>query len=195
MTDVGNLDETAIPAWGEYAILQSPQWFNPIAGKVTRHNIIGLTPVISNSVGSKVLLLDFNTGEVTIGRTGRFIVCGSTYVQGGIQASDANATVDVMGAIVIRIPPNPSVNPGIATHELRLGQNVVALSPAGNLQDSGFSFSGCTTLMLPTGTKISLRVGVFADNLTKGQFLKWQTRTDSAFNGAHLSIHEIPGGV
>ena len=195
MIDVGSPNEATIPAWGEYTILQSPQWFNPIAGKVTRHNIIGLSSVISNSVGTKVLLLDSNTGEVTIGRTGRFIVCGSTYIQGGIQASDANATIDVMGAIVIRIPPNLSPSPGIATHELRLGQNVVTLSPAGNLQDSGFSFSGCTTLMLPIGTKISLRVGVFADNLTKGQFLKWQTRTDSALNGAHLSIHEISGGV
>ncbi len=195
MTDVGSPNEATIPAWGEYAILQPPQWFNPIAGKVTRLNIIGLTTVISNSVGSKVLLLDPNVGEVTIGRTGRFIVCGSTYVQGGIQASDANATIDVMGAIVIRIPPNLPVNPGIATHELRLGQSVVTLSPSGNLQDSGFSFSGCTTLMLPVGTRISLRVGVFADNLTKGQFLKWQARNDSALNGAHLSIHEISGGI
>ncbi|MGV0027504.1 hypothetical protein [Phormidesmis priestleyi] len=49
--------------------------------------------------------------------------------------------------------------------------------------------------MLPAGTKVSLRVGIFADNLSKGQFLKWQTRTDSALNGANLSIHEISGGM
>jgi hypothetical protein len=49
--------------------------------------------------------------------------------------------------------------------------------------------------MLPTGTKLSLRVGVFADNLSTGQFLDWQTRADSAAGGANLSIHEIPGGV
>jgi hypothetical protein len=192
VTDQGT-DST--PAWGEYAIVQSPQMFAPIAGKVTRLNIVGLSKVASNSAGDAFLLLNPATGEVIIQRSGRFIVCGSTYVQGGITNSDPNATVDVMGAIVIRIPPNPIPNPGISTHELRLGQNVVALSPSGNLQDSGFSFSGCTTLMLPAGAKVSLRVGIFADNLSRGQFLKWQTRTDSALNGANLSIHEIPGGM
>ena len=184
-----------IPAWGEYAITQVPQRFTPIAGMVVRYNIVGLSKVASNSVGGAVLLLTPEVGEVLIQRVGRFIICGSTYVQGSIQNGDPNATIDVMGAIVIRIPPNPSPHPGIGSHELRLGQNVVALSQEGNLQDSGFSFSGCTTLMLPAGTKISLRVAVFADNLSTGQFLKWQTRADSAASGANLSIHEISGGI
>ncbi len=142
----------------------------------------------SNNAGDAFLLLNSATREVIIQRSGRFILCGSTYVQGWIANSDSNATVDVMGAIVIRIPPNPIPNPGVSTHELRLGQNVVALSPSGNFQDSGFSFSGCTTLMLPAGTKVSLKVGIFADNLSKGQFLKWQIRTDSALNGANRSV-------
>lgn len=195
MTEAGNQTELNVPAWGEYTITQSPQWFTPVVGKVTRYNIIGLSKVASNSAGEQFLILNPATGEVVIQRAGRFIICGSTYIQGAIQNGDRNATVDVMGAIVIRIPPNPSPNPGIGTHELRLGQNVVALSSEGNLQDSGFSFSGCTTLMLPALTKISLRVGIFADNLSSGQFLKWQTRIDSAGSGAHLSIHEILGGV
>lgn len=184
-----------MPAWAEYAIAQSPQMFAPTPGKVTRLNIVGLKKVASNSAGDEVLILTPETGEVVIQRAGRFIVCGSTYVQGSIQKGDRNATVDVMGAIVIRIPPNPSPDPGIGTHELRLGQNVVALSQDGELQDSGFSFSGCTALMLPAGTKVNLRVGIFADNLSKGQFVKWQTRIDSAGSGANLSIHEIPGGL
>lgn len=188
-------NQTAIPAWGEYTILQVPQWFTPIAGKVTRYNIIGLSQLAGNSVGNEVLQLNAQTGEVSIQRTGRFILCGATYVQGAIQKGDPNATVDVMGALIIRIPANPNPNPGISTHELRLGQYAVPLSAEGNLQDSGFSLSGCTTLMLPAGTKVSLRVGIFADNLSKGQFLKWQTRTDAAAGGANLSIHEIPGGL
>lgn len=188
-------NQVAIPAWGEYTILQVPQRFTPIAGKVTRYNIIGLSNIAGNSVGNAVLQLNPQTGEVSILRTGRFILCGSTYIQGSIQKGDPNATVDVMGALVIRIPPNPDPNPGISTHELRLGQYVVPLSADGNLQDSGFSLSGCTTLMLPVGAKVSLRVGVFADNLSRGVFLNWQARTDSAAGGANLSIHEIPGGL
>lgn len=195
VTEVSNQADVTVSAWGEYAIAQVPQWFSVTAGQVTRHNIVGLNKVASNRAGDQVLILTPATGEVTIQRAGRFILCGSTYVQGSIQNANPNATVDVMGAIVIRIPPNPSPNPGITTHELRLGQNVVALSPAGNLQDSGFSFSGGTTLMLPGGTKISLRVGIFADNLSTGQFLKWQARADSAASGANLSIHEIAGGL
>jgi hypothetical protein len=195
VAEQGNSTETIVPAWAEYAITQVPQLFAAIAGRVTRYNIVGLSKVASNNAGDEDLLLNSLTGEVVIQRTGRFIICGSTYVQGSVQNADPNATIDVMGAIVVRIPPNPVPNPGIGTHELRLGQNVVALSQAGNLQDSGFSFSGCTTLMLPIGTKISLRVGIFADNLTRGQFLKWQTRADSAVSGANLSIHEIPGGI
>lgn len=191
----GDQTEESVPAWGEYAIAQVPQWFPVTAGRVTRYNIVGLSKVASNRTGDQVLVLAPATGEVTIQRAGRFIVSGSTYVQGSIQNANPNATVDVMGAIVIRIPPNPSPDPGITTHELRLGQNVVALSPAGNLQDSGFSFSGGTTLLLPVGTKISLRVGIFADNLSTGQFLKWQARADSAASGANLSIHEITGGL
>jgi len=185
----------SVPAWAEYAITQVPQWFVVTPGIVTRYNIMGLSKVASNTAGDQALVLNPNTGVVSLQRAGRFIVCGSTYVQGSIQSANPNATVDVMGAIVIRIPPNPSPNPGIATHELRLGQNVVALSPAGNLQDSGFSFSGSTVLMLPMGTQISLRVGVFADNLNAGRFLNWQTRADSAASGANLSIHEIAGGI
>ena len=195
MTETGSQTEAIAPAWGEYAITQVPQRFTPVAGLVSRYNIIGLSKVASNSAGDAVLLLTPDVGEVLIQRTGRFIICGSTYVQGSIRNGDPNATVDVMGAIVIRIPPNPSPHPGIGSHELRLGQNVIALSQDGNLQDSGFSFSGCTALMLPTGTKISLRVGIFADNLSRGQFLKWQTRADSAASGTNLSIHEISGGV
>lgn len=187
--------QTATPAWGEYAIVQVPQWFSPIAGKVTRYNITGLSNIAGNSVGNAVLQLNAQTGEVSILRTGRFMVCGATYVQGSIQKGDPNATVDIMGALVIRIPPNPDPNPGISTHELRLGQYVVPLSAEGNLQDSGFSLTGCTALMLPAGTKVSLRVGIFADNLTKGVFLNWQTRADAAAGGANLSIHEIPGGL
>ncbi len=184
-----------VPAWSEYAIVQVPQWFNPIAGKVTRYNILGLSKIASNQTGDQVLTLIPETGEVVIQRPGRFIIFASTYVQGSIVGGNPNFTIDVMGAIVIRIPPEPTPNPGIRTHELRIGQYVVPLSSEGNLQDSGFSFSGGTTLMLPAGTKVSLRVGIFADNLTRGQFVKWQTRADSALNGAHLSIHEIPGGV
>jgi len=195
VAEVSGQTDVTVAAWGEYAIAQVPQWFVVKAGQVTRYNIVGLSKVASNSAGDQVLSLLPTTGEVTLQRAGRFIVCGSTYVQGSIQNANPNATVDVMGAIVIRIPPNPLPDPGITTHELRLGQNVVALSPAGNLQDSGFSFSGGTTLMLPVGTKISLRVGIFADNLSTGQFLKWQTRADSAASGANLSIHEIAGGL
>ena len=195
MAEVSGQMDVTVAAWGEYAIAQVPQWFSAKAGQVTRYNIVGLSKVASNPTGDQVLILSPATGEVTIQRAGRFIVCGSTYVQGSIQNANPNATVDVMGAIVIRIPLNPSPDPGITTHELRLGQNVVALSPVGNLQDSGFSFSGGTTLMLPVGTKISLRVGIFADNLSTGQFLKWQTRSDSAASGANLSIHEIAGGL
>lgn len=195
MTNAGSQTELSVPAWAEYTITQVPQWFTPTPGKMTRYNIVGLSKVASNSAGDRFLILTPETGEVIVQRAGRFIVCGSTYVQGSIQKGDPNATVDVMGAIVIRIPPNPSPNPGIGTHELRLGQSVVPLSQNGNLQDSGFSFSGCTTLMLPALTKISLRVGIFADNLSAGQFLKWQTRADSAGSGANLSIHEIPGGL
>jgi hypothetical protein len=182
-------------AWAEFAIIGVPQLFSAIAGKVTRYNIAGLSKIASNRFGDEALILNAPTGEVLVQQAGRFIICGSTYVQGAVQASNPNATIDVMGALIIRIPPNPIPNPGIRTHELRLGQNVVALSQDGNMQDSGFSFSGCTTLMLPAGAKISLRVGIFADNLTKGQFLKWQTRADSAVGGANLSIHEIPGGI
>jgi hypothetical protein len=181
------------PAWGEYAIVLTPQWFTPMAGKITRCNILGLSKVASNSIGDAVLLLNAAMGEVTIQRAGRFILSGSTYVQGSIADGDPNFTIDVMGAMVVRIPANPVPNPGIGTHELRLGQTVVPLSADGNLQDSGFSFSGGTTLMLPAGTKVSLRVGVFADNLTQGTFIRWQARTDSAASGAHLSIHEIAG--
>jgi hypothetical protein len=179
------------PAWGEYAIVLTPQWFMPMAGKITRCNILGLSKVAGT--GDAVLSLNAAMGEVTIQRAGRFILSGSTYVQGSIADGDPNFTIDVMGAMVVRIPPNPVPNPGIGTHELRLGQTVVPLSADGNLQDSGFSFSGGTTLMLPAGTKVSLRVGVFADNLTQGTFIRWQARTDSAASGAHLSIHEIAG--
>ena len=105
------------------------------------------------ALGTMFLRLNAQTGEVSLQRTGRFILCGATYIQGSIQKGDPNATIDVMGAIVIRIPPNPNPNPGISTHELRLGQYVVPLSAEGNLQDSGFSLSGGTTLMLPAGTK------------------------------------------
>jgi hypothetical protein len=181
------------PTWGEYAIVLTPQWFNPISGKITRCNILGLSKVAGS--GDGLLLLNGAMGEVTIQRAGRFILSGSTYVQGGIEGGDPNATIDVMGAMVVRLPANPVPNPGIGTHELRLGQTVVPLSNDGNLQDSGFSFSGGTTLMLPAGTKVSLRVGVFADNLTQGNFIRWQARTDSAASGAHLSIHEIGGGL
>ena len=184
-----------MPAWSEYAIVQVPQWFNPIAGKVTRHNILGLSKVASNRAGDEVLMLMPETAEVVIQRPGRFVIFASTYVQGSITGGNPNFTIDVMGAIVIRIPPEPTPDPGIRTHELRIGQSVVPLSSEGNLQDSGFSFSGGTTLMLPAGTRVSLRVGIFADNLTQGQFIKWQTRADSALNGVHLSIHEISGGV
>jgi hypothetical protein len=185
---------SSVPAWSEYAIAPGPQWFEALPGKITRHNIIALTKLSSNVSGNAVFVLDATTAEVLIQRTGRFTIAASTYVQGAIQGGNASATIDVMGAIVIRIPPNPVPNPGISTHELRIGQAVIPLCPLGNLQDSGFSFSGGTTLMLPAGTKISLRVGIFADNLTQGKFIKWQARNDSAAGGAHLSIHEIPGG-
>ncbi len=181
------------PAWAEYAMVQVPQWFTPIAGKVTRYNIVGLTKVASNQAGTDTLKMIPETGEVVIGRTGRFILSGAAYVQGSIEDGNPNYTIDVMGAIIVRIPANPVPDPGIRTHELRIGQSVVPLSPDGNLQDSGFSFAGSTTLMLPVGTKISLRVGVFADNLTQGTFLNWQTRADSAISGANLTIHEIAG--
>jgi hypothetical protein len=187
--------EWLVPAWSEYTIVQVPQWFEPIPGKVTRYDILGLSKVASNSVADEVFALLPETAEVVIQRAGRFTIFASTYVQGSIEDGDPNFTIDVMGAIVIRIPSDPSPHPGIQTHELRIGQYVVPLSPEGNLQDSGFSFSGGTALMLPVGTKVSLRVGIFADNLTRGQFIKWQTRSDSALNGAHLSIHELPGGV
>ena len=176
-------------AWAEYAIVEVPQWFTPISGEVTRHNIIGLREIAGES--DQVLALVPETGEVTILRAGRFILCGSTYVQGSIEDGDPNFTIDVMGAIVIRIPPDPVPKPGIRTHELRIGQQVIPLTADGKMQDSGFSFSGCTALMLPAGTKVSLRVGIFADNLTQGQFLNWQARSDSAIGGANLSIHEI----
>ena len=176
-------------AWAEYTIAEVPQWFDPIATEVTRHNIVGLSKIAGES--DDVLKLIPETGEVVISRSGRFILCGSTYVQGSIEDGDPNYTIDVMGAIVVRIPPNPVPNPGIRTHELRIGQQVIPLTAEGKMQDSGFSFSGCTTLMLPAGTKVSLRVGVFADNLTQGQFLNWQARADSAIGGANLSIHEI----
>jgi hypothetical protein len=131
-------NQNAVPAWGEYAIPQVPQRFTPSAGNVTRYNITGLQNIAGNSVGNAVLLLNAQTGAVSIQRTGRFILCGATYIQGSIQKGDPNATIDVMGALVIRIPPNPAPNPGISTHEMRLGQYVVPLSAEGNLQDSGF---------------------------------------------------------
>ncbi|HTL90176.1 MAG TPA: hypothetical protein VL134_12310 [Leptolyngbya sp.] len=189
-----NITGSGVPAWGEYAITQSPQWFDVIAGAVTRYNIVGLSKVASsdaNDANDATLVLNIPAGEVILQRAGRFIVCGSTYVQGSVENADTNATIDVMGSLVFRIPNHPQLDPGIRTHELRLGQTVIAMSPSGNMQDSGFSFSGCTTLMLPEGTKVSLRVGIFADNLTQGKFLNWQARDDSAKSGAHLSIHEI----
>ncbi|MER3432245.1 MAG: hypothetical protein C4288_02150 [Leptolyngbya sp. ERB_1_1] len=175
-------------AWAEYTLAQFPQWFTPIAGEVTRHNIIGLQQIAGETDDLKLIA---ETGEVIISRSGRFILCGSTYVQGSIEAGDPNFTIDVMGAIVVRIPPDPVPSVGIRTHELRLGQQVIPLTAGGEMQDSGFSFSGCTALMLPAETKISLRVGIFADNLTQGTFLNWQARADSALGGANLSIHEI----
>lgn len=178
--------------WAEYAIASDPQWFTPIAGAVTRHDINGLRQIAGESTD---LSLISATGEVVISRSSRFILSGSIYVQGSIKNADPNFTIDVMGAIVVRIPPNPVPNPGIRTHELRLGQQVIPLTATGAMQDSGFSFSGCTALMLPAGTKINLRVGIFADNLTQGKFLNWQTRADSAIGGAHLSIHEIGSTV
>jgi hypothetical protein len=179
------------PAWSEYAIAPGPQWFSPQAGQIIRHDITNLTQLASSD--DEVFRLDSTTGQVLIQRTGRFSLSASTYVQGSVEGGNASATIDIMGSLVIRIPPNPVPNPGITTHELRVGQAVIPLCPLGNLQDSGFSFSGGTTLMLPAGTKISLRVGIFADNLTQGEFIKWQARNDSAAGGAHLSIHEIPG--
>jgi hypothetical protein len=176
-----------IPAWGEYAIAQSPQWFDAMAGQVIRHNI-GFLRTIDRS-NDNVLVLHDQVGEVILQRSGRFIVCGSTYVQGSVKNANPNFTIDVMGALVFRIPDGAATR--LRTHELRLGQTVIPMTPAGNMQDSGFSFSGCTTLMLPAGTKISLRVGIFADNLTQGDFIKWQAREDSAAGGANLSIHEI----
>lgn len=187
--------ELPVPAWSEYAIAQVPQWFMPLPGEVTRYNIVGLSKLASNRAGDEALMLLPETAEVVIQRLGRFMIFASTYVQGSIAGGNPNYTIDVMGAIIIRVPSDPTPNPGIRTHELRIGQYVVPLSPEGDLQDSGFSFSGGMALMLPVGTKVSLRVGVFADNLTQGQFIKWQTRSDSALNGAHLSIHEISGGV
>jgi hypothetical protein len=194
MTNAAAQPNGSLPAWSEYAIAPGAQWFDALPGKITRYNIKGLTKLASNASGNAVFVLDATTGEVLIQRTGRFTIAASTYVQGSIQGGNSSATIDVMGAIVIRIPPNPIPNPGISTHELRIGQAVIPLCPLGNLQDSGFSFSGSTTLMLPAGTKISLRVGIFADNLNQGTFIKWQARNDSAAGGAHLSIHEIPGG-
>lgn len=194
MTNLAAQPSFSVPAWSEYAITPGPQWFEPIAGKIIRYNIIGLSKIASNSSGDAVFVLNSATGEVLIQRSGRFNLSASTYVQGSVEGGNSSATIDIMGAIVIRIPPNPVPNPGISTHELRVGQAVIPLCPLGNLQDSGFSFSGGTTLMLPAGTKISLRVGIFADNLNQGRFIKWQARNDSAAGGAHLSIHEIPGG-
>lgn len=161
---------------------------------MTRYNIKGLSKIAGNPVSETVFVLDPATSEVLIQRTGRYTIAASTYVQGGVENGNPSATIDILGALIIRIPPNPDPNPGISTHELRIGQAVIPLSPQGNLQDSGFSFSGGTTLFLPEGTKLSLRVGIFADNLTQGTFVKWQARNDSAAGGAHLSIHEIPGG-
>jgi hypothetical protein len=192
MTNIAS--QPNVPAWSEYAIAPGSQWFEALPGKITRYNITGLSKIASNAIGDTVLVLDSNTAEVLIQRAGRFTIAASTYVQGSIQGGNSSATIDVMGAIVIRIPPNSTPSPGINTHELRVGQAVIPLCPLGNLQDSGFSFSGGTTLMLPAGTKISLRVGIFADNLNQGKFIKWQARNDSAAGGAHLSIHEIPGG-
>ena len=174
---------------------QVPQSFTPIAGKNSSYGITGLSTLVSNSIGVAVLKLKAQTGEVMLQRTGRFMVCGSLYVAGAIRKGNPNATIDVMGALFVEIPPNPSPDPGIRTHTLRLGQAVVRLSPLGNLPYAGFSFSECTALLLPTGTKISLRVGIFADNLSSGQFLDWQVRADAAVDGANLSIHEIPGGI
>ena len=102
------------------------------------------------------------------------MVCGSLYGAGSIRKPNPNATIDVMGALLIEIPPNLSPDPGIRTPTLRLGQAVVRLSSLGDLPYAGFSFSECIALMLPTSTKIRLRVGVFADNLSRGQFLDWQ---------------------
>lgn len=193
MTEVNQT--TTIPAWGEYAMPQVPQPFTPIAGKNSSYGVIGLSTLASNSNGAAVLMLNAQTGEVTLQRTGRFMVCGSLYVAGAIRKANPNATIDVMGALFVEIPPTPSPDPGIRTHAVRLGQAVVRLSPLGDLPYAGFSFSECTALMLPAGTKISLRVGVFADNLSRGQFLDWQARADAAAGGANLSIHEIPGGI
>jgi len=184
-----------VPAWGEYTILHVPQLFNPIAGKNISYSITGLGKVASNGDGDVVLALDSQAGTVTIQRTGRFMLCGSTYIAGSIQNANPDATIDVAGIIYIQIPANPALAPGVHTHELRLGQSVVRLSSLGSLQFSGFSFSACMPLMLPAGTKISLKVTVFADNLSHGQFLNWQTRDDSAAGGANLSIHELSGGT
>jgi hypothetical protein len=178
---------TRTPAWGEYAITQSPQWFDAIAGQVARHDVFGLTTIAGSN--DTVLVLHDSVGEVVLQRTGRFIVCGSTYVQGSIEDANPNFTIDVMGALIFKIPDGAAA--GVRTHELRLGQTGIPMTADGNMQDSGFSFSGCTTLMLPAGTKISLRVGIFADNLTQGNFIRWQARGDSAAGGANLSIHEI----
>ena len=189
------VDQSTAPAWGEYALPPVPQLFTPIAGKNSSYGMVGLSTLATNPTGAAVLVLNAQTGEVTLQRTGRFIVCGSLYVAGMIQQANPNATIDVMGAIWVQLPPNPSPEPGIRTHTVRLGQAVTRLSPIGALPDAGFSFSQCTALLLPTGTKISLRVGVFADNLSSGQFLAWQARADAAAGGANLSIHELSGGI
>ncbi|XGV94628.1 MAG: hypothetical protein ACAF41_17980 [Leptolyngbya sp. BL-A-14] len=186
---------TTVPAWGEYAMPQVPQPFTPIAGKNTSYGITGLSTLASNSAGAEVLALNAQTGEVTLQRSGRFVICGALYVAGALRKANPNATIDVMGALFIEIPPTPSPDPGVKTHTVRLGQTVVRLSALGELPYSGFSFAECTALMLPMGTKISLRVGIFADNLSTGQFVGWQARVDAAAGGANLSIHELPGGV
>lgn len=186
-------DRTFIPAWGEYALLQVPQFFTPVAGKNISYSLTNLGLLASNSVGKSVLVLNPQAGSVTIQRSGRFMLCGSLYVAGAIQKANPDATIDVAGMIAVQIPLNPPA-PGVGSHELRLGQSVVRLSALGQLQAAGFSFSQCMALTLPRGTKISLRVEVFADNLSKGAFLSWQTRSDAAAGGANLSIHEL-GGV
>ena len=180
-------------AWGEYAILQVPQFFNPVAGKNVSYSLTSLGTIASNPAGNAVLALNPQAGIVTIQRSGRFMLCGALYVAGAIQQSNPDYTIDVAGIIAVQLPLNSSPNPGIGSHEIRLGQSVVRLSAVGHLQAAGFSFSQCMALMLPKGTKISLRVEVFADNLAKGQFLSWQARSDAAAGGANLSIHELGG--
>jgi hypothetical protein len=105
----------------------------PIAGKNSSYGVIGLGTLASNSTGAALLALNAATGEVTLQRSGRFIVCGSLYVAGGVRKANPNATLDVMGALSVEIPPHPFPDPGIRTHTLRLGQAVVRLSPLGDL--------------------------------------------------------------